>query len=93
METIRLLKEQSIVIVSAELAETSVPYSSLGFDAPICLVLGNERRGVREELLELSDMVVHVPVLGMCNSLNVAIVGGIICGHLLGMVSYDTINF
>jgi tRNA G18 (ribose-2'-O)-methylase SpoU len=40
--------------------------------APLCLVVGHERRGVPDEVLALADEAVELPVWGMANSINVA---------------------
>lgn len=44
---------------------------------PLCLIIGNEVGGVEEALLKASDHVVHIPMLGKKESLNVAVAFGI----------------
>ena len=39
---------------------------------PVCLVLGSERAGVSQAVLDLADAAVTIPMQGMANSLNVA---------------------
>jgi tRNA G18 (ribose-2'-O)-methylase SpoU len=39
---------------------------------PACLILGSEKNGVLQEIVELADAAVAIPMLGMANSLNVA---------------------
>lgn len=53
------------------------------YRTPVALLFGHERTGVEENLLEKCDLVVHIPMLGMGNSHNVAIAGTIISYHLL----------
>lgn len=43
----------------------------------ICLILGNEIEGVREELIYAADYCIEIPMLGQKQSLNVATAGGI----------------
>ena len=40
---------------------------------PACLVLGSEMRGVSQEIVDMADAAVTIPMLGMANSINVAI--------------------
>lgn len=46
-------------------------------------MFGHERTGVGEELLEKCDLVVHIPMLGLGNSHNVAMSAAIISYHIL----------
>lgn len=42
------------------------------FDAPTVFVLGNENRGIREKTLEHCDILLKIPMVKNCESLNVA---------------------
>ncbi len=50
---------------------------------PVCLVFGNEKDGVRPELLGMCDTHIRIPMLGFKHSLNVATAGGIVLYELL----------
>jgi tRNA (guanosine-2'-O-)-methyltransferase len=65
-------------IVVLEQAHGAVPLERARLEAPLCLVLGHERRGVPAELLELADELVELPAWGMANSLNVAMSAAIV---------------
>ncbi len=45
---------------------------------PVCLVLGSERAGVSQAVLDLADAAVTIPMQGMANSLNVATAAAIV---------------
>lgn len=45
---------------------------------PVCLVLGSERAGVSQAVLNLADAAVTIPMQGMANSLNVATAAAIV---------------
>ncbi len=45
---------------------------------PMCLVLGSERAGVSQAVLDLADAAVVIPMQGMANSLNVATAAAIV---------------
>lgn len=59
-------------VVALEQGEGSTPWHEADYGERTVLVLGHERRGVRDELLALADAVVELPVRGVTNSLNVA---------------------
>ena len=68
------LKQAGYRIVSLEISSTSIDLAELPV-APgdrICLILGNERAGVRQSLLDASDATVHIPMCGENSSMNVA---------------------
>lgn len=73
-------------VVSVEQTDKSIDYRKAKYKMPVALIFGHERTGVEEELLESSDMVVHIPMLGMGNSHNVAMSGAIIANHILNKV-------
>lgn len=53
-------------------------YAAPPFPARTLLVVGNEARGPREEILALCDRRVKLPMAGRAESLNVAVAGGIL---------------
>lgn len=66
------LRAAGVQIVSLEQTDQSLEYTCAPYRFPMCIVLGHEREGVQQEVLDLSDLVVQVPMYGMGNSLNVA---------------------
>lgn len=44
---------------------------------PLCLIVGNEVRGVRDELVEAADVALEIPQYGAKQSLNVSVAYGI----------------
>lgn len=76
---IQKLQEHDIKIVSVEIGLNSVDYRKFNFNhKPICFIFGNESDGVSESVLAISDICVHLPTYGMCNSLNVSSCAAII---------------
>ncbi len=70
---IETLKENGYTIISLELTTQSINIRDFDFSIAekICLILGNEARGVDDQLLAMSDHCVHIPMLGMNSSMNV----------------------
>ena len=77
MDVISDLKKEGWQIVCLELSDKSIVLSEFEPKYPICLILGNEVDGVRDDLLENCDSVVSIPMMGKKESLNVAVAAGI----------------
>lgn len=76
----RQLKAQGARLWALE----SGPHSQSLFDVapcrqptPLVLIVGNERAGVDPQLLSLCDLLLHIPMAGVKESLNVAIAFGV----------------
>ena len=48
------------------------------------IIIGNESRGIREEVLAIKPRGITIPRIGQAESLNAAVATGIILSHLLG---------
>jgi len=79
---IKRLKDDGWKIVSLELSEGSTKLNDYRPDEKVCFVLGHEVKGVPKELIEASDQIVEIPMLGKKESLNVAVSAGIVLYHL-----------
>ena len=78
VEIITKLKNEKIKIVSLEHTDKSIPYYNYNpNDYPTCLVVGNEIKGIRDEILKLTDIAIEIPMYGMKQSLNVSVAYGI----------------
>jgi len=53
-------------------------YRDLRCRWPAALLVGSERQGLSEHLIEVSDFMVRIPVRGRCDSLNVAVAAGVL---------------
>jgi tRNA G18 (ribose-2'-O)-methylase SpoU len=71
------LRQQGVEIVALEKTSTSIDIATALFHAPIALIVGNEVDGVSREVLDHCDRVVHIPMHGKKESLNVSIAAGI----------------
>ncbi len=79
------LQGSGVQIAGVEQTDESQDYRTTDYRLPVALLFGHERTGVEEELLEKCDMVIHIPMLGMGNSHNVAMAGAIIANHILNI--------
>jgi len=77
LDSVKKLKDQGLKIYSMETTNKSKLIWNVDFELPAALVMGNEALGVSKEILELSDEILEIPMLGYKNSLNVSVAFGI----------------
>ena len=72
-ETARQLASQGIQIISVEQDSRSIPYTLLPkhLKSPVAIVVGHETDGISKEVLDLSDIIVELPMFGVNKSFNV----------------------
>lgn len=79
---IKKLKEEGYQIFALEQSDHSVPYyeaaRALGVDARVAIIAGNEVQGLPPDILEASDRILEIPMLGKKESLNVAVAFGVV---------------
>lgn len=80
---IDILKKQGYQIVALEKTNKSIHYLKYKPKFPIALILGNEKRGVSDKILIKCDKIVHLPMKGKKESLNVSVAFGIMAYKLL----------
>jgi tRNA (guanosine-2'-O-)-methyltransferase len=77
-ECLTSLKNQGYKIAVTTLSAQAVPYHEINYCQPIAIVFGNEAEGVSEEAIKLADFCIHIPMVGMVQSLNLSVSVGII---------------
>lgn len=68
------IKNNQILVLSAEKTETSIwldTWWERKIESDIAVVMGNEVTGVEQSTLDLSDYIVHIPMVGEKESFNV----------------------
>lgn len=76
-EIINVLKCKGFEIISTSL-NASQYYYELNFNNKMAIVIGNEANGILPEIIQNSDHVVKIPMIGNAESLNAAIAASII---------------
>ncbi|MFH0734595.1 MAG: RNA methyltransferase [bacterium] len=93
IETISDLKTKGFTICALEISENSTPYYNIKYsDFPICLIVGNEITGVKQELLDLCDISLEIPQYGIKHSLNAAVAYGISVFELRKIYDLSTVR-
>jgi tRNA G18 (ribose-2'-O)-methylase SpoU len=80
IEAILELKERGYQIISVEQVEGAVNLDQLNLlsDQKYALVFGHEIRGVKQEVVDLSDHCIEIPQFGTKHSLNISVAAGIV---------------
>jgi tRNA G18 (ribose-2'-O)-methylase SpoU len=74
---LRKQKERGYTIVGLEQTSSSIPLSDLSFPVQTVLLLGKEKEGIPVKFLQVVDVCVEVPQLGVIRSLNVHVTGAV----------------
>ncbi len=85
VDVIHSLQDVEVRIYCSERTEQSKKISNIEFHFPCGIVFGNEAEGVSQKVLEASDEVVEIPMMGFKNSLNVATTVGIVLHEAVNM--------
>mgnify|MGYP001575256581 CR=1 FL=1 len=81
---VKRLKKKGVVVVALEQTGNSIDIARLVetrqclvSTVGIALIVGNEVSGIPRHILKLADHIVHIPMRGMKESLNVSVAAGI----------------
>ena len=77
------LRAEGFQIAAIEATDDAVDIYEWRPKFPVCAVFGNEVDGVPAEIAKAADVRVKIPMLGLKESLNVAVAGGVVLFELL----------
>ncbi len=72
------LKKEKINIVALEQTKNSILYTRFRPKFPLALIIGNEIKGISSGLIKKADKIIHLPMQGEKESLNVSVAFGVI---------------
>ncbi|MEO9572368.1 MAG: RNA methyltransferase [Polaribacter sp.] len=74
------LKRNNIKVLAIEQAENSTKLDTFypKKDEKYAIVMGNEVKGVQQEVVDASDMCIEIPQLGTKHSLNISVTTGVV---------------
>ena len=86
-ECVKKLKVEKYFVVAIEQDERAIDYTEVDIKGKtnIAIVIGNEVEGVTPDVLEQSDVIAEIPMIGTKESLNVTIAFGIAVYRILGL--------
>lgn len=77
-ECVKSLKDDGFIIYTSMLDKNAVSLYELDLTKKVAIIVGNEHRGVSEELRNLSDQSFYIPMRGMIESLNVSVANAVV---------------
>jgi tRNA G18 (ribose-2'-O)-methylase SpoU len=79
------LKQEGYSIISVEQTENATQLNNISPSSGVkyALVFGNEVKGVQQEVVDISDVVVEIPQFGTKHSLNVSVSMGIVIWEIV----------
>jgi len=88
MDAVAKLKEQGYTVISVEQTVNSVKLDNVISlpSARMALIFGNEVAGVRQDVVDASDIALEIPQYGTKHSLNVSVSIGIVLWHLRSLM-------
>ena len=79
--TIEKLKDIGYWIVGTDMVGTD--YTEIDYNMPICLIIGNEGKGISKVIKNNCDFMATIPMSGNINSLNASVSCGIILSRIV----------
>ena len=77
LETIQYLQASGLQVVACyDKATTSLYQTEL--NVPLAIVVGNEEKGIRAEILQSADKQISIPMVGAMGSLNVSVAAAVV---------------
>ena len=77
IDMVAKIKSKEIKLVLLEQTVSSKCIYDIKWEFPICFIVGNEVKGVSEELSALADIHAEIPMRGIKQSLNVSVATGV----------------
>jgi tRNA G18 (ribose-2'-O)-methylase SpoU len=73
-----VIKKQGIPLILIEQTKQSQSIYEIDWKFPLCYIVGNEVKGVSEELSRMADIHAELPMRGIKQSLNVSVATGVV---------------
>ncbi len=80
VDAVKELQQQKVKVYAIEQADEAEMLDTieLDFNNQIAFVLGNEVKGVQQEIVSMSDGCIEIPQFGTKHSLNISITAGVV---------------
>jgi tRNA (guanosine-2'-O-)-methyltransferase len=79
---IKTLKDQGYKIYVTHLDTKAKPLAEVDMSVPFAICLGNEKEGASQNLLELADERVYIPMQGFVQSFNISVAAALCFYHI-----------
>lgn len=93
LDAVHLLQKQGYTVLAVEQAENSIslPQLQLNPNQHYAIVLGNEVKGVQQQVVDACEGCIEIPQFGTKHSLNVSVAAGLVMWDAFKQL-YETIN-
>ena len=81
VNTIRKLKDKGYWIVGTDMGSTD--YTTIDYKMSVCLIIGNEGKGMSKLVRDNCDYIATIPMSGKINSLNASVSLGIVLSEIV----------
>lgn len=80
LELVKTLKDEGVIVVSIEQAEEAMMLNNFEPqpNSTYAFVFGNEVKGVSQDVVSASDVVIEIPQYGTKHSLNISVSAGVV---------------
>lgn len=79
--TMRKLKDMGYWLVGTDMDGEN--YTQIDYNMPVCLVIGNEGKGMGKVIRNNCDYIAKIPMIGKINSLNASVSCGIVLAQIV----------
>ena len=78
LDAAEVIKKQGIPLILIEQTKQSKSMYEIDWEFPLCFIVGNEVSGVSENLSNMANIHVELPMRGVKQSLNVSVAAGVV---------------
>lgn len=78
VKSLEILKDNGVWVAGTDLAQGSKSIYQSDMQGALAIVLGNEGKGIRPLVKKHCDFLIHIPMFGTVQSLNVSVATGIV---------------
>lgn len=93
IDCITKLKNKGYKIVATTPHTNDITINDLNLEQPIALVFGTERRGISDEIKEMADEFVKIPMYGFTESFNISVSVALALNTLRERLEKSSINW
>ncbi len=92
-ECIKHLKNKGYRIIATVPTEQSISIDELALDTPIAFCFGTELTGLSNEIVDMADQCVRIPMYGFTESFNISNSAAIILSYFIEKIKKENINW
>ena len=94
LQLVKMLKANDYIIASVEQVKESIMLNEFipKTDKKYAIILGNEVKGVRQDVVDNSDLCIEIPQFGTKHSLNISIATGVVLWDFFNKIKFNNVS-